>query len=228
VRKTYQLGGKITVQPIIEINKGKAKRTLAEQAELEYKSHIKKYLDKGYKDIRDFGYESLSEFDPNTAFPETVTDQNGAMKPMQCKSYNDVATSTFDRLHYASRKLDGVRMMLRLEDGVLKTSSRGGGDYDIPAKEILEDPTLIDFMNTYPEVILDGELYIHGMPLPYISGLCRKITFEEKHKQLKFYIFDVAIPNEPFSSRLVLLQDMQEIFKDSEKIVICEHVKTEC
>jgi len=36
-------------QPLIEIYKGKAKRTLEEQLELQYNSEKKKYLDKGYK-----------------------------------------------------------------------------------------------------------------------------------------------------------------------------------
>ena len=111
IRKTYQLGGKVTEQPIIEVNKGKAKRTLSEQVELEYSAIIKKYLDKGYKDIKDFGFNSLDEFDPNKVFPQDVTDQNGFLKPMECKSYNDVAVSTFERVHYCSRKLDGVKMM---------------------------------------------------------------------------------------------------------------------
>ena len=48
-RHTYQYGGKVTDQPEIVITKGKAKRTVTEQARLEYNSHIKKYQDKGYK-----------------------------------------------------------------------------------------------------------------------------------------------------------------------------------
>jgi len=228
IRKTSQLGGKVTEQPLIEVNAGKAKRTLAEQVELVYKSNVKKYLDKGYKDIKDFGYKTLEEFDPNKVFPQDVTDQNGFLKPMQCKSYNDVALSTFDKEHYCSRKLDGVRMMVKLQDGVPRTSSRGGGDYDIPATYILQDPFLVDFLKTYPDIVLDGELYIHGLPLPYISGLCRKITLEEKHKDLKYYIFDIAIPDVPFEDRLALLEEMQEVFENSDKIVICEHIKVNC
>lgn len=41
MRKTSQYGGKITDQPLIEINKGKAKRTVTEQATLEYNSNLK-------------------------------------------------------------------------------------------------------------------------------------------------------------------------------------------
>ena len=54
-RTTYQYGGKRTVQPVIVIDKGKglgkARKTVSEQAEIEFNSHIKKYLDKGYKQL---------------------------------------------------------------------------------------------------------------------------------------------------------------------------------
>ena len=46
-RTTYQYGGKHTEQPPIYIRFGKAARTLREQLDLEYKSNMKKYLDKG-------------------------------------------------------------------------------------------------------------------------------------------------------------------------------------
>lgn len=49
IRKTSQWGGKVTNQPIIEVKRGKAQRTAAEQVKLEYNSNVKKYLDKGYK-----------------------------------------------------------------------------------------------------------------------------------------------------------------------------------
>ena len=53
-RYTGQFNGKMIEQPVIEIVKGKAKRTISEQATLEFNSHVKKYLDKGYKKISDY------------------------------------------------------------------------------------------------------------------------------------------------------------------------------
>ena len=41
-RFTGLLDGKQIKQPIIEISKGKAKRTISEQATLEFNSHVKK------------------------------------------------------------------------------------------------------------------------------------------------------------------------------------------
>ena len=60
-RVTGQLGGKQTIQPVITVSQGKAKRTPIQQAELEYNSHMKKYLDKGYKKLSDFTNKSFSE-----------------------------------------------------------------------------------------------------------------------------------------------------------------------
>ena len=48
-RKSGIIGGKFVDHPKIIIDKGKVKRTLEQQAELEYNSNIKSYLDKGYK-----------------------------------------------------------------------------------------------------------------------------------------------------------------------------------
>lgn len=117
--------------------------------------------------------------------------------------------------------------MTRLQDGVVKTSSRGGGDYDIPMTYVLQDPLLIKFFEKYPSYILDGEIYIHGYNLQRLSGLCRKITLEEEHKNLEYHVYDIAGTDLVFKDRLPILIELQEFFKDSVKIKICEHVKTE-
>lgn len=111
-RKTYQYGGKITVQPEILIQKGKAKRTVSEQVQLEYNSHLKKYQDKGYKllpntiNIKDSPsvYAFVEE-----QMGEGISDSNGFKKHMLAKQADKVATSVFDKLPYwyASRKIDG-------------------------------------------------------------------------------------------------------------------------
>lgn len=76
-RSSGLLGGKFIEQPTLIISKGKAKRTLQEQAALEYNSAIKKYLDKGYKNTRDLGLTSLTQEAIDKVLPLTNTDQNG-------------------------------------------------------------------------------------------------------------------------------------------------------
>lgn len=223
IRKTSQWGGKITEQPIIEISCGKAGRTVTEQANLIYNSHIKKYLDKGYKNLKDFGFESLDKCNPNDLMPVEVTDQNGVRKPMLAKKADDCAVSVFEHDFWASRKLDGTRCLMYWDEDHIVTASRGGTDYNIAATYILQDPILIDYFQNNPTIVLDGELYIHGRSLPYISGLCRLQTLDERHSELKYWVYDLAIPDIIFSERLKLLEEFKIAIDGSNKIKVVEH-----
>ena len=50
-RFTGMFGGKISKQPVIVVQVGKAGRTVTEQAALQFNSKLKEYKDKGYKEI---------------------------------------------------------------------------------------------------------------------------------------------------------------------------------
>lgn len=107
-RTSYQYGGKHTKQPDIFIKVGKASRTLREQLDLEYKSNLKKYLDKGYKllklNIVDYTQDKLYEIVGNV-----VTDSSGFAKHMLAKKATDVKDSSIEKVKiwYVSRKIDG-------------------------------------------------------------------------------------------------------------------------
>ena len=82
-RKTGQYLGKFTPQPDLTIEKGKAKRSVLQQAELEYNSIVKKYLDKGYKRLDSLtkkSFEDISETELNSIVPSLKTDQAGEIK----------------------------------------------------------------------------------------------------------------------------------------------------
>ena len=208
-RHTYQYGGKITNQPEIVITKGKAKRTVTEQARLEYNSHIKKYQDKGYKllekDINTYSLEDL-----NKILPEFTTDANGFQKHMLAKQADKVSASTFEKEWYASRKIDGTRCSFYYKDGVIKTASRGGGDYDPACQHFINNKKLISFFENHPDYILDGELYKHGKSLQQISGAARLEKNAYDCDWLEYYIYDVMIPNMPFKDRLNILEEIKE------------------
>lgn len=80
-RVTGQLHGKMTEQPEIVITKGKAGRTYREQLELQFKSELKKYLDKGYKELEN-DPETYSETQLEEFYGDIKTDQNGFAKHM--------------------------------------------------------------------------------------------------------------------------------------------------
>ena len=218
-RYTGQFNGKMIEQPVIEIVKGKAKRTISEQATLEFNSHVKKYLDKGYKKISDYGYDSLENFDENVV-PKSNTDQKGLVKPMLCDQY-DFNDSKLEKITWkASTKLDGLRTMLYYKDGVIYTSSRGGKDYNVAATYIREDQYLKTLFDKNPELILDGELYYHGWNLQKISGLGRLETLHEDHKQLQFHCYDIVDENKTFKDRHEILKT----FEETEKFIVVKHV----
>lgn len=208
-RKTYQYGGKAIDHPEIVITKGKAKRTVTEQARLEYNSHLKKYQDKGYKllekDINTYSLEDL-----NKILPEFTTDANGFQKHMLAKQADKVAASAFEKEWYASRKIDGTRCSFYYKDGVIKTASRGGGDYDPACQHFITNEKLITFFENHPDYILDGELYKHGKSLQQISGAARLEKNAYDCDWLEYYIYDVMIPNMPFKDRLEILEEIQE------------------
>lgn len=208
-RTTYQYRGKQTEQPDIEITKGKAKRTLLEQVELEYASHLKKYQDKGYKLIPG-NISQYKEEDLNKILPEHTTDANGFKKHMLAKQSEKVATSTFDKLKYwwASRKIDGVRCSFYWDGFQIKTASRGGGDYDMAVRQMIQHPKLIEFFQKHPDYVLDGELYKHGKSLQQISGAVRKE--KESTPWLEYYIYDIMIPDMIFEERLKILNEIKE------------------
>ena len=205
-RYTWQLNGKITKQPEIYVKKGKVKRTVQEQTQLQFDSLVKEYKDKGYKEINK-NPEEYSEEDLQNMLPEYATDANGIKKHMLAKSYTNVKRETIDNLEYwyASRKIDGLRASFYWTGKEVRTSSRGGNDYNPATTHIAEHPKLIEFFKNHPDWILDGELYKHGKTLQEISGAARLEKNAYDCDWLQFYIYDIMIPKIPFKKRLKLL-----------------------
>lgn len=211
--------GKLVPRPEIYIGAGKVKRTLKEQAELEFNSIIKKYKDKGYKDIEDLGYQSINDFDPEKVLSKEKKDQQGVIKPMLCKSIDDIPNKKIydEQWWWASRKINGVRCLMYYKDGNVHTSSRGSVNYDVAISHILENQKLISFFKKYPKLILDGEIYHHNseFTLNVISGICRK-SKERNHQAdlLEFYWYDIVDLTKPFKDRYL------DIIKYSEELGI--------
>ena len=227
-RFTGQFQCKITEQAEKVIEKGKVKRTLLQQAELEYNSIVKKALDKGYKKLSDLTKvkpENLTKEILNEVVPSLKTDTNGNIKPELAKDYNKCPLSIFDKPLFCSKKLDGVRCLMKYDEELdeVFTVSRGGDDYDIATEHIRSDSQLKELFRENPFLILDGELYIHGWPLQRISGACRLKTWDDKCSNLQYWIYDIVDTENTFSKRLDVLNDLSIKFKDNNKIKFLEH-----
>lgn len=116
------------------------------------------------------------------------------------------------------------------KDGEVHTASRGGQHYDYSTKHITGHSDMIKLFEENPDIILDGELYIHGRPLQYISGLARLETdVYSKCEALEYWIYDIVDPNLTFEDRLEMLEDVvTPYFQDSDiKVVMVEHTPCE-
>lgn len=191
-RITSQYKGKETQQPYIEIYKGKAKRTVTEQKNLEYQSCKKKFLDKGYKEVEkhpnDYTEEKLHEL-----YGSVTTNQYGTIKPMLAKQADKVTNKKiYDKEWIASRKIDGTRCLMYYnpEDDTIHSASRGGEHYDAATSHLREDPVLREIFHNMPHLILDGELYKHGKSLQQISGAARMEKNAYDCDWLEYYVYD--------------------------------------
>ena len=212
------------IAPIVQITSGKAKRTLVQQCELAYNSILKKYLDKGYKNIKDFdNIDVLTLENAENALGMVKTDANNNLKPMLCKVLDKTDTKLTNKHWLSSYKHDGLRIFFFLKNNEVHTSSRGGQNYDIAATYIREDEYLNNILKNNPNLILDGELYKHGWNLQKISGLGRKQELVEDHKQLMFHCYDIVL-NKPFKERLEILQQLKNNRPSESKLIIVDHV----
>ena len=221
-RESGLLTGKKIQAPDIEILSGKVKRDIHQQCELEFNSNFKKYLDKGYKDVSNIEFSNLTEDKCKEILGDTKTDANGVLKPMLCKVLDKENEKLTEKEWYASYKHDGVRMLLFMRDGEAHTSSRGGGDYDIPATYIRKDPYIIKLLTENEGLILDGELYRHGWNLQKISGLARKETLEEDHKELCYHCYDIVDESATFKERVKRLNKFKSECPSDSKLIIIE------
>jgi len=228
-RSTGQYQGKMTKQPTLSIEKGKAKRSVIQQAELEFNSIVNKYMDKGYKKLSGLTSTKFEDIEPSELgilVSSVKSDSNGNLKPMLAKSSDKCQNSVLDKPMWCSRKLNGVRCMIKWneEEGRVETVSRGGKNYDVSAQLITKE--LKEYLEENPTIVFDGELYVHGQYLQKISGIARLETWDARCETLEYWVYDLAIPDKDFEERLEMLRDLQEYFEDSEKIKIQEHYLT--
>lgn len=202
-KTTYQYGGKRTEQPTTYVRCGKAARTVREQLELEYKSNMKKYLDKGYKQlvkpIEEYSEEELQEI-----IGDIRTGQDGVPKPQLAKQADRITNlKIFDKKYWGSRKIDGLRCLIYLgEDNNLHTSSRGATNYDSAMREILTHPMLIKLFKNNPGLIMDGECYKHGYSLQQLNSIARTQKTAVDYSILQFYWYDIVDTNSTTTERI--------------------------
>ena len=190
-----------------EIFAGKAKRTKHEQMMLQINSDIKKKKDKGYVE------------DINVAENEQRTNSLGLLRPMLAHPIAKMSNKDTIEGAYWSRKLNGHRGMITKQNGELQMYSRNGKPIDLPHI----------FQGLHNELhegeYLDGEIYIHGMPLTAkgdelsIARLIKKP--QDASLELKLHCYDF-VSSMSFKDRYGVLKAR---FMGLPHIEICEQIE---
>ncbi len=145
--------------------------------------------------------------------------EEGIIFPMLVKKWRETRGSIPTDAEYAKgllveRKLDGIRTVAHmLPSGVVEMVSRRGQRY-AGMDHITRELSLI--LRRNPSIHLDGEIYVHGVPLQILSGAVRGsmkgcIVSPLKKEELRLTLFDCFNPTSletPAEARKELLYDL--------------------
>lgn len=146
------------------------------------------------------------------------------LRPMLAMDYRKVPHRVDWSDTIAQPKLDGLRLTAGYrwrEDRTHEMMTRKGDTYSVPHLET-STQTLLEIINLNCNGIcqaLDGEAYIHGMPLQQITSLARKYK-KGKTEKLKYYVFDLVIPELTFVERYELLVESIDGLGDDNFVVV--------
>jgi len=191
----------------------------------------------------------------NELLPIIDTDANDNFKPMKCKNYYKTTSKVFTDINFkqwkeekyyyllnpyvkkklrlitlASNeiaiqpKLNGVRVFVTKYGKLL---SKIGNTYELPHISNTIKNHIYEFIETLnlPEnIYLDGEIYQHNSTLQDIVSATKKQSLFSA--QLKFVIFDIAIPNYTQLERLKILKLIKEFINSTLFITSVEVIDT--
>jgi len=195
-RTSYgQLEGKTTTTEwtsVVATNVGRSnERNLIAQARFEAQATWKKKKDSGC-------FESIDDIDQPTF-----------IEPMLAKKWEDLEKKVSFPL-FCQPKLDGMRAVITRHGAF----TRNGKPW-LTIPHILAD--LAPLFEQYPDLILDGELYCHGLHDDFnkISSLIKKTkpTLEdiiESSEIIEFWWYDVADSTRSFKQRTIFIQEAYE------------------
>lgn len=213
ITRTGLVNGKL-IEKVEVINKGKQGRTVVGQAEFVASSKYSEKLDEGYKSVAmmierlentniDFHIledeeESIIFLNLSLLLPNAST-TNGHWDelPMLAHKYKDIKKFNFP--YIGQPKLNGVRCLAKLDNHKksIKLCSRGGQYYQIPhiQGQLLDLYSLLSehIEASTDDILLDGEIYVHGAALQDISGAARleSDSMFSANLWLEYHIYDI-------------------------------------
>jgi DNA ligase 1 len=143
------------------------------------------------------------------------------IKPMLCRTWEDATPRPQDYPVYVQPKLDGIRCIVSLQtDGEtfeIIAQSRGGKFLVLP-KHIEE--ALLKFYEPegMDQVVLDGELYAHGLSFQEVASRIKRVV-HGTHPDvavIRYCVYDIVEEDMNWNERLIWLRDNMK-YLDSEK-----------
>lgn len=146
---------------------------------------------------------------PNTLTTET-TPEIRKIFPMLANKYEPSVTKKRGGIVFpcfVQPKLDGLRCVVYLVDGLPVYQSRTGGIFTVLHHL---DSSVVEILSRNPTLVLDGELYTQQIPFEELAGIIKKKTLTETDKQkilhIQYHVYDLVIPKLPFRERLLQMQ----------------------
>lgn len=141
------------------------------------------------------------------------TDAQGGIPPMLAQTYEEVNPKYHVWPAHGQRKLNGVRCLVQIEDGVVSLWSRKG----LPIQGVPHVQAAYErlFQGVAGRYVIDGELYRHGWSLQKISGYVRKAKTKPGFEQLSHNVYDLPITPEGGVDRAWVQRqkDIDNLFK---------------
>lgn len=121
------------------------------------------------------------------------------MRPMLAKSYHkDGKHITFPA--YWQPKLDGIRCLAYYNDNNIVLESRQGKIF----KSLPHINAAVDKILAKKDVVLDGELYIHGEEFQTLTSAIKRDTPTKASGKIQYHVYDM-ISDKPFEERFDIL-----------------------
>lgn len=162
----------------VELNK--SGRDIDQQVALKLQSRISTQFDKGY-------CSTIEE-----AIDSKGLNASKLLRPMLAQKFRDVKNIDFANC-FVQYKYNGHRCLVTKQNGKLIAYSRNG-------KPINSIDHIMKDLQWLPEgYTLDGELYLHGVPLQTIGSLVRKN--QHASKKLMYVVYDLVAPAVKYAER---------------------------
>lgn len=227
---TVKTNGKTASSSTVMKKKGKSASTSCDsngKAEVTSKSSTttKSSVTKGKKPLASALRANLTVPECREMHPLLAPSEVWKALPKQLKHFD------FKKGVYVQPKLDGARALMFLVDGAVAITSRSGKQY--PWLGHLREEVKL-FLDAHPDVVLDGELYVHtavdaegnekdaNARFQFLQEMNkpRRGTPHAVEGQLEYHVFDVADPSKSQKERFKLLEELFDQDVASE----CSHI----